>query len=281
MPVISTNDAANTALRYLNINSENQSDTLSRLSSGSRITRASDDAAGLAVSTALDADVATLDQASTNASHGISILETADGGLSEISDILERMKSLSAQSLSGAVTDNERSYIESEYSALMSEVDSISTSTSFNGDSLLDGNADWSNGTGVSFLLGTDVTNDTLTVNIDNIDSTTLTNGTTALSATSVDTQTNASAAASVLDAAIDMVAAARAEVGAQMSQMEFRKSNVDQSGENLQEASSAIQDADVAEEQNNLSAQEVQADASIAALKSAQEMNEKLASLF
>lgn len=281
MPVISTNDAANTALRYLNINSENQSDTLSRLASGSRITRASDDAAGLAVSTALDADVATLDQASTNASHGISILETADGGLSEISDILERMKSLSAQSLSGAVTDNERSYIESEYSALMSEVDSISTSTSFNGDSLLDGNADWSNGTGVSFLLGTDVTNDTLTVNIDNIDSTTLTNGTTALSATSVDTQTNASAAASVLDAAIDMVAAARAEVGAQMSQMEFRKSNVDQSGENLQEASSAIQDADVAEEQNNLSAQEVQADASIAALKSAQEMNEKLASLF
>jgi flagellin len=94
MPVISTNTAANTALRYLNDNASQQGSALAKLASGSNITKASDDAAGLAIGTQLGADVAVLGQAATNASQASSILQIADGGLSSISDILTRMKSL-------------------------------------------------------------------------------------------------------------------------------------------------------------------------------------------
>lgn len=144
MPVISTNTAANTAVRYLNANSSEQSESLAKLSSGSRINKASDDAAGLAISTKISSDVTALEQASTNASHGISILQTADGGAANVSDILERMKTLASQAASGTVTDTERAYIQAEFEQLLEEIDGISTSTRYNGQSLLDGTSDFS-----------------------------------------------------------------------------------------------------------------------------------------
>lgn len=145
MPVISTNTAANTAVRYLNINSTEQSDSLSKLASGSNITKASDDAAGLAIATKISSDVAALEQASTNASHGISVLQTADGGASNIADIVERMKTLASQSASGTVTDTERTYIQAEFEQLQEEINGITESTRYNGQSLLDGSSDFSN----------------------------------------------------------------------------------------------------------------------------------------
>lgn len=145
MPVISTNTAANTAVRYLNSNAAEQSDSLSKLASGSRITKASDDAAGLAIATKISSDVVALEQASTNASHAISVLQTADGGAANTSDILERMKSLASQSASGTVTDVERAYIQAEFAQLQEEIDGISTSTRYNGESLLDGTSDFAN----------------------------------------------------------------------------------------------------------------------------------------
>src|ERR1700755_3075349 len=105
MPVISTNTAANTALRYLNQNAADQSSALSKLASGSNITKASDDAAGLAIGTQLASDVSVLGQAQVNASQASSILQIADGGLSSISDILTRMKTLATEAASGNVTD--------------------------------------------------------------------------------------------------------------------------------------------------------------------------------
>ena len=144
MPVISTNTAANTAVRFLNANSSDQSNSLAKLASGSNINKASDDAAGLAISTKIGTDVAALEQASTNASHGISVLQTADGGASNIADIVERMKTLASQSASGTVTDNERSYIQAEFSQLQDEIDGITESTRYNGQSLLDGSSDFS-----------------------------------------------------------------------------------------------------------------------------------------
>lgn len=143
MPVITTNTAANTAVRYLNSNSASQSDSLAKLASGSRITKASDDAAGLAISTKIKSDVAALEQASTNASHGISILQTADGAASNVSDILQRMKVLASQSASGTVTDTERAYIQAEFAELQDEIDGIASSTRYNGQSLLDGTSDF------------------------------------------------------------------------------------------------------------------------------------------
>nr|WP_068409436.1 flagellin [Labrenzia sp. OB1] len=144
MPVISTNTAANTAVRYLNVNSSEQSESLAKLASGSSITKASDDAAGLAIATKISSDVAALEQASTNASHGISVLQTADGGAANVSDILERMKTLASQSASGTVTDTERAYIQAEFEQLQEEIDGIAESTRYNGQSLLDDSSDFS-----------------------------------------------------------------------------------------------------------------------------------------
>lgn len=163
MPVISTNIAANSAVRYLNVNSADQTSSLSKLASGSRISQASDDAAGLAISTRITSDVTTLTQAATNASHGISVLQTADGGAANISDILQRMKALASQSASGTVTDNERTYIDAEFSQLTEEINGISESTRYNGQSLLDGSSAFANG--VSVMVGSDAS-DTITVSI-------------------------------------------------------------------------------------------------------------------
>jgi len=273
MPVIATNTAANTALRYLNLNSAQESSSVAKLSSGSRITKASDDAAGLAVGVRLQSDVTVLQQASTNAAHGTSVLQTADGGAARISDILQRMKTLAAQSLSGAVTDDERAYIDSEFSELISEIDSIASGTRFNGESLLDGTTAFA--TGVDFLLGTDAATDSLTVTINDLDSTAL-----ALNASTVDTQANAGTAAAAIDAAIDLMLTARASIGAQMSRFDYRGQMIDTSIENLSGAQSAIMDADVAEEQSNLTTAEVLTDASISALSHANDMATRLSKL-
>lgn len=143
MPVISTNTAANTALRYLNNNTDAQADNLARIASGSRITQAADDAAGLAIGTRMQTDVATLSQAQINTEHGVSVLSTADGGMSSINDILQRMKVLSAQSVSGTNSATELSFIQAEIDALVYEIDDIATATSFNGQSLLDGTSEY------------------------------------------------------------------------------------------------------------------------------------------
>ncbi|WP_321337628.1 flagellin [uncultured Cohaesibacter sp.] len=144
MPVISTNTAANTAVRFLNRNSDDQSNSLAKLASGSNINKASDDAAGLAIATKISTDVAALEQASTNASHAVSVLNTADGGASNIADIVERMKTLASQSASGTVTNKERTYIQAEFSQLQDEIDGITESTRYNGQGLLDGSSDFS-----------------------------------------------------------------------------------------------------------------------------------------
>lgn len=273
MPVIATNTSANAALRYLNLNSAEQSDALNRLASGSRINKASDDAAGLAVATKLSSDVSVLNQAQTNASHASSVLQTADGGASQISDILERMKELVAQSLSGAVTDDERAYIDAEFSQLIEEIDSIASGTRFNGESLLDGTGD--HAAGVDYLVGTDVASDTLTVTIDDLSAATL-----AVDALTVATQADATTAATAIDAAIDTVASARADLGAQMSRFEYHSNQLANAEENLSAAQSAIIDADVAEEQTTLSSAQVKTNAAIAALSAANDMPQSLLQL-
>ena len=275
MPVITTNTAANSALRYLNVNAAEQTNALNRIASGSQITKASDDAAGLAVATKLQNDVAVLNQAQTNASHAVAVLETADGGMSQIGDILERMKTLSAQSMSGAVTDTERAYIDAEYQQLITEIDAIAQGTRFNGESLLDDSGQ--HGTtsgGATYLVGTDAANDTITVTIADVSNTALT------LTTGVDTAANAATAAGEIDTAIDLVADARANVGAQMSRFDYHAQQLAISEENLDAAQSSIVDADIAEEQANLSSAEVMTNAAISALAQANEMPQSLLQL-
>ena len=135
-----TNISANTALRYLS-QTRGASSSLAKLSSGSRIVKASDDAASLAVGTKIKADVTALKQAAVNAGQASSLLQVADGGMSKVADILQRMKALAVQAQSGSVTDNERTFLDREYQQLTQQVDAIAGQTKFNGGQLINGSA--------------------------------------------------------------------------------------------------------------------------------------------
>ena len=273
MPVISTNTSANSALRYLNQNSTEQTSALNKVASGSRITRASDDAAGLAVATKLQSDVAVLGQASTNASHASSILETADGGLSSMSDVLERMKVLCAESMSGAVGTTEKGYIQSEFDTLSTELDTIITTTTFNGTSLLDGTYT------ADFLVGTQST-DTITTDLTAADFTAVAGLGTTLGALDLTTTTGSAAALDAVNGAIDDLAGARASVGAMESQFNYHSDQITSSETNLDAAQSAIMDCDIAEAQSEFSSAQVKTNAAIAALGQANSMPQQLLSL-
>jgi flagellin len=136
---IVTNTAANTALRYLQMNSSAASSSVAKLSSGSRIVKASDDAASLSVGTKLKADVAALKQAQVNASQATSLLQVADGGMARIADILQRMKALAVQASSGSLTNTERAYLNEEFTQLRTQVTDVANQTRFNGQALLNG----------------------------------------------------------------------------------------------------------------------------------------------
>jgi flagellin len=274
MPAITTNIAANAAVRYLNINSNQETSALSKLSSGSRITSASDDAAGLAISTRISSDVTALQQAATNAAQANAILQTADGGASNISDILARMKSLASESASGTTVDSSRAYINSEFTQLTSEIDSIASGTRYSGQTLLD-NASPFKGAGVSVLVGSGAT-DTITIALSDLRSTTLF----AAAVPTVDTQANATTALATLDTAINTVSTARASIGALESRFNFSADSIQTQTQNLQAANSAIKDVDVAAEQAMLSSAEVKTQAAVSAETAANQMPQYLLKL-
>jgi flagellin len=272
MPVISTNTAANTALRYLNTNSAAQSESLAKLSSGSRIVSAKDDASGLAIATSMNADITVLNQAATNVTSGTSVLNTADGALSNIADILQRMNALTAQAQSGSSSTDDLSYIDAEYQQLLEEIDEIATTTTFNGVALLDGTSDYA--AGVDFMVGTAST-DVITVSLDGADSTTL-----ALSGTSITDAASAATNMDLIDTAITTISEMRANVGASLSRFEFRGDVISTSLENLQAAESSISDVDIATEQTNFTNYQTLTSAAISALGQANSMSQSLLKL-
>jgi len=272
MPVISTNTAANTALRYLNNNSTAQSESLAKLSSGSRIVSAKDDASGLAIATSMNADITVLNQAATNVTSGTSVLNTADGALSNVADILQRMNSLTAQAQSGSSSADDLSYIDAEYQQLLEEIDDITTTTNFNGVALLDGSSDYS--TGVDFLVGTAST-DTITVQLDGATTSDL-----GISGTSITDAASAAANMDLISTAITQVSEMRANVGATLSRFEFRGDVISTSLENLQSAESAISDVDIATEQTNFTNYQTLTSAAISALSQANSMSQSLLKL-
>jgi flagellin len=272
MPVIATNTAANSAVRYLNINAAEQSSSLSKLASGSRIAQASDDAAGLAISTRVQSDIATLEQAATNSTNAIAVLQTADGGASNISDILQRMKVLATESASGTVTDTERAYIDEEFGALTTQIDTIASGTRFNSESLLTSNNMFSGG--VSVMVGSSST-DTIKITLTGLDSSTL-----SVDGLDVTSQSNANTALTSLDKAISTVSNARASIGAQESQFQFSSESIATQVENLEAANSAIADVDVASEEAKLASSQVMVQAAVAAASSANSLTQNLLKL-
>lgn len=267
MPVISTNTAANSALRFLNTNSMEATSSVGKLSSGSRIVRASDDAAGLAIGTRLNADSVVLQQAMSNAAQGASIVQVADGALARISDVLTRMKSLAAQSLSGTPTNAERAYIDAEFQQLNTEIGQISSNTRFNGEAVLAGTFDGA--ATQNFFVGTAAA-DVITVTFTDFDITAGPGG-------DVLSSGNAGTAMTAIDTELGNVAAARAQTGAYISRFETRGEVLAASQENIAAAASTIMDVDLAAEQSKLVSSQVLVQAAVSALSQANQIPQSL----
>jgi flagellin len=267
MPVISTNNAANAALNYLNQNSAGETNLLSQLASGSRITQASSDAAGLAIGTQLQASVTTYTQDQTNVQQGTAILQTADGALAQVSNILQRMMALATEAASGQVTDNQRSQdINTEYSQLSSQITSIVGSTSYAGKTVLSGSFLQN----VKFLIGTTSSNTiSVTVSTVSVGGLGLTGNVSSASA--------ALNALGTINSAINTITQERAKIGAYESRFNFSNQDIATNVQNLSAAQSVIMDADVASVKSSLSATDVKTQASVAALTQAAQLPTEL----
>jgi flagellin len=277
MPVISTNNAANIALNYLNLNSSGETDKIAELASGSRITQASSDAAGLAIGTQLQADVTVYGQDQTNVQQGTSILQSSDGALAQISNILQRMMALATEAASGQVTDTQRTQdIGTEYGQLASQINTIVKSTQYAGMSLLSGSFLSS----VRFLVGSNSTN-TISVSLSGLStSSLLTNTSTGVYAGNVNTISAALAAIGTINSAINTITMQRAKVGSYESRFNFSLQDITTNVQNLSAAESVIMDADVAQVKSALSANDVRVQASVAALTQAAQLPQELLKL-
>ncbi len=241
---INTNVASINAQRNLGKTQMSLEGNLGRLSTGLRINTAADDAAGLAISEKLKAQIRGLAQAERNANDGVSLLQTAEGAMNELSGIITRMRELAVQAATGTVGDTERGFLNGEFTALMDEIDRIADVTEFNGTMLLDGTA-----SAITFQVGINATSqDRLTVGIDDMHADQL-GGTSVLSNQSISTVAGAQASLAVIDEAITDISASRGELGAVQNRLNVTIANLGSARENLSAANSRIRDVDVAAE--------------------------------
>ena len=243
--VINTNISSLAAQRNLARSSGTLRKSVERLSSGMRINRAADDAAGLAVSTTLKAQIRSVNQAIRNSNDAVSLLQTAEGGLAEMGNILLRMRELAQQAANGALGDTERQFLNDEYLALKSEIQRISDVTEFAGKKLLNGALS----AGVEFQVGfQNSANDRMELSINQASAARL--GLNTTSANTISTAAVAQSALSVIDSsAISTLSERRADIGALQNRLEYTIAGLQSSAENLSAANSRIEDADFASE--------------------------------
>lgn len=260
---VNTNVSALIANNQMGRNVSGQSKSMEKLSSGVRIKRAADDAAGLAISEKMRAQIKGLDQAGRNVQDGISVVQTAEGALEETGNILQRMRTLSLQSANETNTDEERQKIADELSQLKDEIERISSSTEFNGKKLLDGTSSnirlqvgASYGTNVS---GTSYNDNEISVELVNTSNVMSKASITASSISNMKVSgasgtDAAKSMASSLDVALKEINQSRAKLGAQQNRLESTQNNLSNTLENVTAAESRIRDTDVASEMVNLS---------------------------
>lgn len=239
---INTNISSISAQRALSINGRESESNLSKLSSGTRITKAADDAAGLAISEKMKANIRSLKQADRNANDGISMVQTAEGGLNEVSSILTRMRELAVQTSSDTVGDSERSLSNMEYQNLKLELERISQVTEFNGKKLLNGEGDK-----YDFQIGAnnDGFQDRITYDARQVNSKMDSLGVGELDISSKD---GSQSSLGSLDSAIEKVSGYRAFLGAIQNRLVSTSNNLQVNVENLSSANSRIRDVDYAE---------------------------------
>jgi flagellin len=264
-----TNVASLSAQRNLSQTQDALSKSMSRLSSGLRINTASDDAAGLGISEKLRAQTRGLQQASRNAMDGVSLLQTADGSLNEVGNILGRMREL-ALSASTDTNADQRAMVNDEYVALSTELDRLTAVTEFNGTKLLNGDA-----ADIDIQVGINATDDDkINVGIEAMSAADLGVDGTVL------TKDDALSALDAIDTAIDTVTGARANLGALQNRMQITISNLSSTNVNLTAATSRIRDVDVAEESAAMTRSSILMQAGVAVLAQANQAPQMALSL-
>ncbi len=267
---IHNNASSLVAQRHLSRTNKSLAKNLDRLSSGLRINSAADESAGLAISADMNKSMRSIMQAKRNANDGISVLQTAEGSLGQMTEILTRMKELSVQANSDILTDDQRDNLDQEFSQLQTEINNLATTTDFNGISLLDGTA---TGAGaIDIQVGDDVT-DLISLDFTDMQAATL-----GIDAGSIDLSNagDPAAAQTAIDTAMNDILAERAKLGGLQNRLETAVENLANTYENLGASHGRIVDVDVASEMASFTKNQVlmQAGSSMLAQANSQPQN-------
>ena len=271
--VVQHNLTAMNSNRMLGLTTSSLSKSTEKLSSGYKINRAADNAAGLAISEKMRRQVRGLTQASTNAQDGISAVQTAEGALNEVHDMLQRMNELAVQAANDTNMTTDRDYIQSEINALSDEIDRVSKTTTFNEQCLLDGTF-----TGKKLQVGSEGSSEqTITISIDKMSASKLGVNT---GAVSVASHTDAQTSIGKIKTALEKVSKQRSDLGAVQNRLEHTIANLDNVVENTTAAESRIRDTDMATEMVKFSNQNILQQAGQAMLAQANQSNQGVLSL-
>lgn len=258
---VATNIQSLASQRYLGINHDSQNKSLERLASGSRINRAGDDAAGLAISEKLKANIRSMQQATRNANDGISLVQVAEGAMNEISNILIRLRELSIQGASDTIGDNERAFVDKEVQSLKSEITRIASGTEYNGYKLLNGSVPQLD---VQVGMNNNPLEDRVTLDTSRIATTLETLGLPEVSTMNKEFSQNN---LSMLDGAINKVNEFRSEMGAVQNRLQSTVNNLGIYVENISAANSRIRDTDMAHETSELTKYNILTNANVSVL--------------
>ncbi len=267
--VVQHNMTSMNANRQLGITVGNQAKATEKLSSGYKVNRAGDDAAGLTISEKMRSQIRGLNKASTNAEDGISAIQTAEGALNEAHEILQRMNELATQAANDTNTSSDRTAIKKEVDALTSELNRIASTTQFNTMNLLDGTF-----TGKKLQVGA-LNGQTISISVKTMNATAL-----GVNGLTVDTNANAGTSMSKIQAAISKVSTQRSALGALQNRLEHTVKNLDTTAENTQAAESRIRDTDMANQMVEYSKNSILQQAGQSMLAQANSANQGVLSL-
>jgi len=265
----------------LGITTNAQAKQTERLASGYRINRAADDAAGLSVSEKMRRQIRGLDQASANAQDGISLVQSAEGALNEVHDMLQRMNELTVKAANGTYTTTQKQYIADEVNQLISEIDRVATTTKFNDQKVLQGSTNDGNAATKSFQFQVgNEQNETLAVTISNMKASKLNANLKDQTWSSATQYANVASFIDVVSAALETVASQRSALGAVQNRLEHTINNLDSIVENTTAAESRIRDTDMAKSMVTYSNNQILAQAGQAMLAQGNQVNQGVLSL-
>ena len=263
---INTNVGSLTAQRNLQKTARGLHQSISRLSSGTRVNSAADNAAGMAVSENMRAQLKGFQQAMRNANDGVAVLQTAESGYQSMSDLLVRMRELAVQAANDSVSDTERGYLDTEFQDLVAEIDRISEVVEYNGINLLNGTAGSAGDGTMIFQVGTrDSADDRITIGLATQNSNTL-----GVNTDDIDSQADAQSAITQIDLALELLSTDRAQIGSTINTLNVAVDGLASSIENYGTAMSQIKDTDMAEESASFSKNNVLQQAGVAMLSQA-----------